>query len=84
MPGNENKFLVTWVDSAGNIRGQATKIKTDAKRMFDFVIEQGAQWAEVRKIGSVVYFHEIPPQIATAADSISDEQLAEMMKGKPN
>lgn len=51
---NENKFLVTWIEASGNVRGQATKLRADADRMFNHVCECGAQYAEIRKLGSVV------------------------------
>jgi len=52
---NEQKFLVTWIQANGEIRGQAVKTKADGERMFHHLKSTDAQYIEVRKIGSVVF-----------------------------
>ncbi len=50
---NEQKFLVTWVEANGTIRGQAVKTEDDANRMYDWLTSQETlpQAAEIRRIG---------------------------------
>ena len=62
---NENKFLVTWVEDNGFTRGQATKTRAEADKLFDFVTvinAPPAQYAEIRRIGSVVKHFQGPVQ----------------------
>ncbi len=72
---NENRFLVTWRDAEGNVRGQATKLKEDAKRLFDFAVENGAQYAEVRPLkNKCLYEYEAPaPEPASGTDTVPDD-----------
>lgn len=61
---NTNKFLVTWVEGNGFIRGQATKTAEEADRMFSHITSgTDASYAEVRKIGPLVkhWSRPIPP-----------------------
>jgi len=51
---NEQKFLVTWIEAIGFIRGQATKTREEADRLFEHVKSTDAQYCEIRRIGSLV------------------------------
>lgn len=49
------RFLASWVETNGNVRGQTCKTREEADRLFDFVCTQETTaFAEVRKIGSAV------------------------------
>lgn len=51
---NEQEFLVTWIEAEGLVRGQATKTKADAQRLYDHLCTTPAPYIEVRKIGPIV------------------------------
>lgn len=55
MAVNEQKFLITWIEHSGFIRGQATKTKGDADRIFDTICasDPPPQYAEIRRIGNL-------------------------------
>lgn len=50
---NQMRFLVTWIDKDGNPRGQTTKTKPDAVRMYEWICGGDARYAEIRKLGPI-------------------------------
>lgn len=49
------RFLASWVETNGNVRGQTCKTRKEADRLFAFVKEQDTTaFAEIRRIGTCV------------------------------
>ncbi|MDE2019931.1 MAG: hypothetical protein KGJ13_06335 [Patescibacteria group bacterium] len=48
---NANKYLVTWIEGNGFIRGQATQSRAEADRLFEHVATTDASYCEVARIG---------------------------------
>lgn len=49
------KFLASWVETNGNVRGQTCKTREEADRLFKFVSEQETTaFVEIRRIGTCV------------------------------
>ena len=60
---NEQKFLVTWIEDNGFIRGQTAKTSEEAWRCFDHVTKNtNPQYAEIRHIGArITSFYRFKP-----------------------
>lgn len=49
------KFLVSWIEPAGLVRGQTSKNWEEAERLFNHLVDaDSAVYVEIRRIGSVV------------------------------
>lgn len=70
---NDNKFLVTWVEQEGMTRGQATKTREEAERLFTHLTTNTEpQFVEIRRIGSLVRHYNQTPGLAREMKPLTD------------